>query len=129
MPSGTNIYIGNGVKTPKNARAAPTMIRTLSIENSCPTISSPSSPSLDAFVTRIPVDKDISNDGICEHNPSPIVRIAYVESASFTDCPRYIIPIITPPTRLIAVIIRPAVASPLTYFVAPSIEPKKLFSC
>ena len=36
-------------------------------------------------------------------------------------------PITIPPTMLIPVIIRPAVASPFTYFVAPSIEPKKLF--
>ena len=34
-------------------------------------------------------------------------------------------PIKVPPIRLIKVIKRPAVASPLTYFVAPSIEPKK----
>ena len=34
-----------------------------------------------------------------------------------------------PPIMLIPVIIKPAVASPFTNFVAPSIEPKKLFSC
>ena len=105
------------------------MISTLSIENNCPTSSSPSSPSLDALVTRIPVDREIRSDGICEQRPSPIVRIVYFERASLILNPPYIIPITIPPTRLIPVIIRPAVASPFTYLVAPSIEPKKLFSC
>lgn len=49
------MYHGNGVKIPRTESAAPTIISTLSIEKSCPTISSPSSPSLDALVTRIPV--------------------------------------------------------------------------
>ena len=123
------MYHGNGVNIPRTESAAPTIISTLSIEKSCPTISSPSSPSLDALVTRIPVASDISNDGICELNPSPIVRIVYLERASLIDNPPYTIPMTIPPTRLIPVIIRPAVASPLTYLVAPSIEPKKLFSC
>ena len=123
------MYIGRGVRIPSAANATPTMRRTLSIENSCPTISSPSSPSLDDFVTRIPVERDIRSEGIWLHNPSPIVSIVYFCSASLMDSPPYIIPIIMPPTRLIPVIISPAVASPFTYLVAPSIEPKKLFSC
>ena len=58
------MYIGNGVSKPNKASAEPTIKSTLSIEKSCPTISSPSSPSLEAFVTSIPVAKEINNEGI-----------------------------------------------------------------
>ena len=126
-PKGTNIYQGNGVITPRSDIAAPTIRRTLSIDKSCPTISSPSSPSLEAL-TNIPVESDISNEGIWLQRPSPIVRIVYFCRASVISSPPYTIPMIIPPTILIPVIIRPAVASPFTYLVAPSIEPKKLFS-
>ena len=42
--------------------------------------------------------------------------------------PWFIIPVIIPPAMFITVIIRPATASPLTYLVAPSMEPKKAAS-
>ena len=77
---------------------------------------------------RTPVARDISKDGIWLQSPSPIVSIVYFDKASLILSPLYIMPITIPPTMLIPVIIRPAVASPFTYFVAPSIEPKKLFS-
>ena len=92
-------------------------------------ISSGSSTSLDALVTRIPVESDIISDGIWLTSPSPIVRSAYLLSASCMLNPPNIIPIIIPPMRLITVMIRPAVASPLTYLVAPSMAPKKDDSC
>ena len=79
--------------------------------------------SLEPFVTRIPVERDISKDGICETSPSPIVSRPNFCIASFASSPWNITPIMVPPTRLISVIIIPAAASPFTYFVAPSIAP------
>ena len=106
----------------------PTMYNTLGIEKSCLIRTFPRSDSFDAFVTIIPVDKDISNDGICETRPSPIVRIVYFDNASLISAPCTTTPSTIPPTRFIAVMIRPAVASPFTYFVAPSIAPKNVDS-
>ena len=80
-------YHGSGVNAPKNAIAAPTISKTLSMENSCPTISSPSSPSLEAFVTRIPVAREMSSDGIWLDRPSPIVRMVYFDNASLIVIP------------------------------------------
>ena len=54
--------MGYTVVDPPSISAAPTIIRTLSIENNCPTISSPSSPSLDALVTNIPL-ADVNQGG------------------------------------------------------------------
>ena len=84
--------------------------------------------SLEPFVTRIPVDIEIISEGIELTRPSPIVRMEYVFIAVFTSIPCLITPIAIPPIRFVAVIIRPAVASPFTYLVAPSIAPKKLAS-
>ena len=68
--------------------------------------------------------REIISDGIWLTRPSPMVSIAYLLSASVAVSPPRIIPMTTPPTKLITVIIRPAVASPFTYLVAPSMEPK-----
>ena len=52
----------------------------------------------------------------------------YFCNASVISNPCDITPIARPPTKLITVIINPAVASPFTYFEAPSIAPKKVDS-
>ena len=52
-----------------------------------------------------------------------MVRIVKIEAASPTDKPKLKVPMIMPPTRLITMISKPATASPLTNFEAPSIEP------
>jgi hypothetical protein len=74
------------------------------------------------------VDKEIKREGIWLTKPSPIVRIIYL----FAAAPKSIFwrrtPMAIPPTILTNVIISPAVASPFTYFTAPSMEPKKLDS-
>ena len=75
------------VNAPKNAIAAPTISKTLSMENSCPTISSPSSPSLEAFVTRIPVASEMSSEGVWLDRPSPMVRMVYFANASLIVIP------------------------------------------
>ena len=56
--------------------------------------------------------------------PSPIVSSPYLFRASVAAIPLLVIPIMVPPARFITVIIRPAVVSPFTNFVAPSMEPK-----
>ena len=98
------------------------------MEKSCPIKISPISASLDTFVTRIPVASEIIKDGICETRPSPIVKIIYLFNASVVVKPCNIIPVIIPPAKLTTVIIKPVMASPFTYFVAPSIAPKKVDS-
>jgi hypothetical protein len=80
-------------------------------------------------VTKIPVDNEISSEGIWLTRPSPIVRMVYLSAAAPMSMPCLTTPIIIPPIIFTNVIIKPAVASPLTYFTAPSIEPKKLASC
>ena len=122
-PIGTKIKNGSFVVTPRNIIAAPTAHITFGISKSCDTTISPISISLDTLVTKIPVARDIRRDGIELTNPSPIVRIVYLFKASPTGIPCITTPITIPPTKLIIVIIRPAVASPLTYFTAPSMEP------
>ena len=57
-PNGTKIYQGSGVTTPRNIIAPPTMKNALGIEKSS------STSSFVALVIMIPVDKDISSDGI-----------------------------------------------------------------
>ena len=61
---------------------APTIKSTLDMENNSPTNISEIPSSLAPLVTRIPVDNEISNDGIWLTRPSPMVRIAYLLSAS-----------------------------------------------
>ena len=53
-----------------------------------------------------------------------MVRMPYFCKASTASSPSLVMPMTVPPTRLIPVIKSPAPASPLTYFVAPSMEPK-----
>ena len=64
--------------------------------------------------------------GICETSPSPIVKIPYFVTAQATSLPFIRTPTQIPPTMLIAVMMRPAIASPFTNFIAPSIAP---YSC
>ena len=54
-----------------------------------------------------------------------MVSMPYCCNASTAVRPCLVTPITVPPKRLITVMISPEIASPFTYFVAPSIEPKK----
>ena len=75
-------------------------------------------------MTTIPAAVEISSAGICATRPSPMVSRVYVRAAAATSMPRWTIPITRPPTMLTASTTMPATASPLTNFIAPSIEPK-----
>ena len=81
------------------------------------------SPSVAERVTMMPVAVDSSRAGIMETRPSPTVSSENVETASPGAMPRCMTPIAKPPIRLTSVTMMPAIASPLTNFDAPSIEP------
>ena len=128
IPIPTNTTELSGVTIPRPAMTAPTRYKTFGTPNNCPISTVPKSASLDPFVTRIPVDREISREGIWLTRPSPIVKIVKVDKASFNSIPCRSTPSVIPPMILITVMKRPAAASPLTYFTAPSMEPKKLAS-
>ena len=90
---------------------------------SCAATAVPKSVGPLARVTIRPVATESSSAGIWETRPSPIDRRLYLASASVTDRCWDSTPIAKPPTRLISVMMIAAMASPLTNFVAPSIEP------
>ena len=127
-PRPTNRIVFSCVTNPKTASIAPTRYSAFGTPNSWLTNVVPKSASLLPLVTRIPVESEISREGIWLTRPSPMVRIAYLFRAAVISIPCLVIPIIIPPTILIVVIRRPATASPFTYFTAPSMEPKKLAS-
>lgn len=77
----------------------------------------------DTRVTMIPAVMAISNAGTCETMPSPTVSTAYSCSASAVLRPFCVTPMAMPPRMLTTIMISPAMASPLTNFIAPSIEP------
>ncbi len=74
-------------------------------------------------VTRMPVATEISSAGIWAQRPSPIDSSEKWWPASANGMPCWTTPMTMPPSRLMAVIRMPAIASPLTNFEAPSIAP------
>ncbi len=89
----------------------------------CVVISVPRSALVADRVTRIPVAVEMSRAGICAARPSPTVSSEYVWMAVPNEMWCWITPTTIPPSRLIATITSPAVASPFTNFEAPSIAP------
>ena len=65
----------SGVAIPRNTIAPPTIYKTFGIPNNCFTKVPEKSAAFEPFVTRIPVERDIKSEGICDTRPSPIVRI------------------------------------------------------
>ena len=80
-------------------------------------------PSMPPLVTTMPAAVDTSNAGICDTSPSPTVRVVNVSNASATGMPWRKTPMVRPPTMLMTVMIRPAMASPRTNLAAPSMAP------
>ena len=74
-------------------------------------------------VTMMPVATEMSSAGICAARPSPTVSSEKCWAASPNGMPCWATPMMMPPMRLIAVMMMPAIASPLTNFEAPSIAP------
>ncbi|MNE98034.1 hypothetical protein D3C80_1964870 [compost metagenome] len=77
----------------------------------------------EARVTMIAAAVDNSSDGNCATKPSPMVNKAYTLPASLNGMPCWSMPMSMPPMRLMNRISRPAMASPRTNLLAPSIEP------
>ena len=76
--------------------------------------------------TRVTMTPDVietSSAGICDTRPSPIVRMPYFVIAQPISLPFMKTPTQMPPTMLIEVMMSPAIASPFTNFMAPSIAP------
>ncbi len=82
----------------------------------------------EARVITIPAATDIKRDGSWDARPSPIVNTVYFVTASAIGIWFTKQPIINPPTILIITIMIPAMVSPFTNFIEPSIEPKRLDS-
>ncbi len=97
--------------------------------DSCRTISMPSDDCLwacSSSETRViitPAATEISSDGICETMASPIDSTAKRLAASPAVMLWYVMPITMPARMLTSVMTRPAMASPLTNFMAPSMPP------
>ncbi len=91
--------------------------------NICLRTSLPRSESDAALVTTIPVPVDINKAGIWLTNPSPTVNKVYVSRDSAKDIFFINTPIAKPAAIFIMVITIPAMASPLTNLLAPSIAP------
>ena len=71
----------------------------------------------------MPVAVEIRSAGIWAARPSPIVSSGKCGAASPKPMPCWSTPTPMPPSRLIATIRMPAIASPFTNFEAPSIAP------
>ena len=94
-----------------------------SCPKTCLFTAAPISCSRVARVTSIATAVEISSAGSCATRPSPIASSEYVRAASPKPIWCCSTPISRPPTRLMARISSPAIASPRTNLLAPSIEP------
>ena len=79
-------------------------------------------------VTSRPADMAPNKAGICDTMPSPMVRMEYLTVASLSVISCCKTPIVNPPSKLIMMMMMPAMASPLTNFMAPSRLPFSLLS-
>ena len=86
-PNGTNRIGFKGVTIPKKIRVAPTIYNTFGIPKSCLISTSPKSASFDALVTKIPVEREMTREGIWLTKPSPMVRSPYCWIASANGSP------------------------------------------
>ncbi len=85
-------------------------------------------PSTPAFDTIRPAAVETISAGIWLTSPSPTVSRVKVCEASAMLIPFCATAMMMPPMTLIATIINPAMASPRTNLLAPSMAPKKLLS-
>jgi hypothetical protein len=122
-PTVTNGMVGRPGMRPMPMIATPPSRTAVRCLLTWPMRSEPMSPSVAARVTIRPLATEMSSAGICETRPSPTVSRLYVVAASPGAMPRCTTPIMKPPSRLMIVMMMPAMASPLTNFEAPSIAP------
>ena len=74
-------------------------------------------------VTMTPEVMEMRRAGICETRPSPMVRMPNRFRHQPASWPNMSMPMRMPPMMLMAVMMMPATASPLTNFMAPSMAP------
>ena len=117
-PNAKNDNVGNPGIIPKINKTTPVIIIACGIAVNC----WPAKLAT-ALVTKIPAAVDIRSAGIWLTSPSPIVNLIYVWAAVAKSILSIITPIIIPAKIFTTVTIIPAMASPLTNFEAPSIEP------
>ena len=122
-PNAKNDNVGNPGIIPKINKTTPVIIIAFGIAVNCWPAKLATLSSLSALVTKIPAAVDIRSAGIWLTSPSPIVNLIYVWAAVAKSILSIITPIIIPAKIFTTVTIIPAMASPLTNFEAPSIEP------
>ena len=131
-PNRKNGQNGSPVKvgpvTAKNHKNPEARNRAFGLLTICPVTSVPNELAAEERVINTPAAIDIKSEGTCEAKPSPIVRIVYFETASAIGIWFIRQPIHNPPIMLIKTIIIPAIVSPFTNFIAPSILPKRFDS-
>ena len=76
-------------------------------------------------VTNMPAASEIRKAGTWVTSPSPMVSVVNSLPASPRLMPAWTMPMNNPPTILIRMMMMPAMASPRTNLLAPSIAPKK----
>ncbi len=122
-PPATNRgIVGSGVKA-RTPRKAATSSRASGCDASCRGISSPMVCFSPARATIRPAAMAMMKAGICEARPSPMVSLVKTEMVSPKLHPLIAMPIAIPPMMLTSVMISPAIASPRTNLLAPSIAP------
>ena len=86
-------------------------------------------PSMPAFVTSKPAATETTSAGICVTRPSPTERQhVRVDQPRSIGMPCDMMPMMMPPTMLMNTIRMPAMASPRTNLLAPSMAPKNELS-
>ena len=122
-PMVTNGMIGMPGTRPIAAMMPPAIIGARGWRRIWAEMSEPRSASLPDRVTMMPIAVEIRSAGIWAARPSPIVRMGKSWAASENDMPCWSRPTPMPPSRLIATIRMPAIASPFTNLDAPSMAP------
>ena len=130
MPKNKNTVVGKPGTNPIAATMPAAEIKALGCPSNCLPMSLPKLLSSSTLTrdTIIPEVIAINSAGICATSPSPMVKMAYSCNASLIPMPFCSVPIESPPMIFTRIMINPAMASPLTNFIAPSIEPNKRLS-
>ena len=101
----------------------PTTLKSCGFLNASLAISVPKVLLSSERVTITPVAREIRSDGMELTKPSPIANFPNWLSASVIDKSPLAVKMMVPPIRLTSTMMIPAIASPLTNFEAPSIDP------
>ena len=120
-----NAIVGNPGIIPIRTNTPEAISRALGCAITCDEMSLPrlEPSSLETRVVMIPAVIEMRRAGTCATRPSPIESREYTFAASPAVIFFTATPMIRPAMMLMRVMTMPAMASPLTNFMAPSIEP------